>query len=512
MLKLLKSLLFIFLFCTATLCQAQNKVATPQWRPAYHFTPIKTWTNDPNGLFYDQGLYHLYFQNNPFDNVWGHMSWGHAVSKDLVHWTHLPVAIPEINKKDTTISIFSGSAVMDKNNTSGFAIHKKSPIVAIFTGDLPKQKKEAQYIAYSNDTGKTFKLYTDHPVIDLNRPDFRDPNVFWYKPTKQWIMAVSLVHEHKIRFYSSSNLKQWHLLSDFGPAGYIGHDWECPSLMPLTVDGKASETKWVLLVSCWGEKGPYMQYFIGDFDGQYFKNENPSGQVLTVDNGDCFYAAIPWRLKKNKQILLGWLTPGKIDTHPWRGQMSIPRDLSLRTTSDGIRLFQAPASIIRNKLKKLSGGKNDFWKNLYVNNQILVPKNLETYHSNAYWIEASFKISGATKLGFNIMEDSVSGSKIIVGYDVGKGVLFVNSKHTQEKYKSSGNLFLSTPLKPIKGKIQLQILLDKSSLEVFGNDGRKVITTITYPTKNEKGISLFSEGKTVIEKMHIWDLSKVKNR
>lgn len=222
--KIFRSLITSLVFCSIFPCHAQNKAATSQWRPTYHFTPINTWTNDPNGLFYYKGLYHLYFQNNPFDNIWGHMSWGHAVSKDLIHWTHLPVAIAEINKKGTTISIFSGSAVLDKNNTSSFGINGKSPVVAIFTGDLPKQKKEAQYIAYSNNTGETFTIFAGNPVIDINRADFRDPNVFWYQPTKQWIMTVSLVHEHKIRIYGSSNLKQWNRLSDFGPAGYTGHD------------------------------------------------------------------------------------------------------------------------------------------------------------------------------------------------------------------------------------------------------------------------------------------------
>ncbi|SEA68766.1 levanase/fructan beta-fructosidase [Arachidicoccus rhizosphaerae] len=414
-----------------------GKLPTEQYRPVYHFTPLNTWTNDPNGLFYKDGVYHLYYQNNPFDNVWGHMSWGHATSKDLVHWQHLPVAIPEINKPDTTISIFSGSAVIDPQNTSGFGQKGKAPIVAIFTGDLPKQKKQAQYIAYSNDNGNSFSLYTGDPVIDINRPDFRDPNVFWYAPSNKWIMAVSLVHEHKIRFYGSENLKNWEPLSDFGPAGYTGHDWECPALFQLPVEATANGkenaklSKWVLLVSCWGTKGPYMQYFIGEFDGKTFHNDNPADLDLTVDDGDCFYAAIPWHLGMNRKTLLGWLVPGKVDVNPWRGQMSIPRDLSLRRTPEGIRLYQRPAALISKNLSRQSKGKKISLTNISLNNNSFHPvsstgNNKNTQMGNAYWAEATIDVNEAQKAGFNIAQDSLNNNKVVVGYDAEKQLLYVD--------------------------------------------------------------------------------------
>lgn len=498
------------LLLSAFLLAQTDRISTPQWRPAYHFAPLKTWTNDPNGLFYFNNDFHLYYQNNPFDNIWGHMSWGHAVSKDLVHWKYLPVAIPEVVKPDSTISIFSGSAVIDYLNTSGFAKGKETPVVAIFTGDLPKQKREAQYIAYSNDTGKKFSLYSGNPVIDLDRPDFRDPNVFWYTPAKQWIMVVSLVHEHKIRFYTSSDLKSWSVLSDFGPAGYTNHDWECPSLIPITVDGSSSKIKWVLLVSCWGERCPYMQYFVGDFDGKTFYNSNPTNQILTLDDGDCFYAAIPWRLKHNKQILIGWLVPGKIATNPWRGQMSVPRDLSLHYTNDGLRLFQQPTSIIQKKLTHLSGNKNNIWNNIVLENKTIKPKGMEKYKGNSYWIDATFNLKQATKVGINIAEDSI-GHKVIIGYDVNRQILFVDCSSASKEYKSSENLIQSTLLNPVDGKVKLQILFDKSSLEVFGNKGQKVITTMLYSTKDETGVSLFSEGNAIITQLSVWDLSKANN-
>jgi len=220
----------------------------------YHFTPDKYWTNDPNGLIYLNGKFQLYYQHNPQENKWGHMSWGHAESTDLVHWKHLPVAIPEVVTKDTTLYIYSGSAVIDKSNTSGFGKNGKGPIVAIFTGDLPKQQKEAQYIAYSNDNGMSYKLYDKNPVIDLNKRDFSDPNVFWYAPKKQWIMTVSMVNEFMVRFYGSKDLKHWEKLSDFGPAGYTKNGWECPSMLPLPVDGNPANTKYVLFVSNFGEQ------------------------------------------------------------------------------------------------------------------------------------------------------------------------------------------------------------------------------------------------------------------
>jgi fructan beta-fructosidase len=189
--KKIKIISVCLLFLSTTIYAQQTP--TPQWRPLYHFTPPINWTNDPNGLIFLNGVFQLYYQHNPFENKWGHMSWGHATSTDLVHWKNFAVAIPEVVSKDTTTWIYSGSAVLDKNNTSGFGLNGKPPIVAIFTADQPKQHKESQYIAYSNDGGLNYIQYKNNPVIDLNLHDFRDPNVFWYEPTKQWIMTVSMV-------------------------------------------------------------------------------------------------------------------------------------------------------------------------------------------------------------------------------------------------------------------------------------------------------------------------------
>lgn len=484
---------------------AQEKgVPTPHWRPAYHFTPPANWTNDPNGLVFLNGEFNLYYQHNPFENKWGHMSWGHATSKDLVTWKHLPVAIPEVITKDTTTWIYSGSVVSDKNNTSGFGINGKPPLVAIFTADQPKQKKESQFIAYSNDGGLSYKQYAHNPVIDLNMRDFRDPNVFWYQPTQQWIMTVSMVDDHKVRFYGSKNLKEWNTLSDFGPAGFTKNGWECPSLLPLVVDGNPANIKWVLFVSSGGEHGPLIQYFVGDFDGTGFKSINDSNQVLKVDYGDAFYAAIAWRdAPKNKKILLGWLQNGRPETYPWKGQMSIPHDLSLKTTGDGLVLNQLPSIFVTRSLNKYARGKIVEKKNININDSGLkLPGN-----GNAYWIDAEFDTRNAKRVGFNLAEKTGTDKKVRVGYDIEKQQLFVDCTGSEKDNKSRENLVQTAPMKAVNGIVKVKVLLDRSSLEVFGNDGEKVISTMIYPDKEATGLALFSEGEAVVKSLKMWNLS-----
>jgi len=508
---MLKVKLTILLFVVLTIKSlAQNiEKATPQWRPLYHFSPPTNWTNDPNGLLFLNGEFNLYYQHNPFENKWGHMSWGHATSKDLINWKNLPVAIPEVVTKDTTTWIFSGSAVLDKNNTSGFGVNDKAPLVAIFTADQPKQKKESQFIAYSNDNGLTFKLYANNPVIDLNKKDFRDPNVFWFEPTKQWIMTVSMVDEHMVRIYGSKNLKEWTKLSDFGPAGYTKNGWECPSLLPLNVDNDPTNIKWVLFVSSGGDHGPLMQYYVGDFDGASFKNSNPSDKVLTVDYGDAFYAAIAWRdAPGNKKILLGWLINGRPETWPWKGQMAIPHDLSLKTTSDGLILIQTPSSIISGSLSKYTKGGVLSKKDVNINNESIEFSKEGHFDGNANWIDAEFQINESQNVGFNLVEKKGSSKKVIVGYDAARKELYVDCTSFESGNKSPQNLIQTAPMKPVNGIVKIQILLDKSSLEVFGNDGEKVISTMIYPDTDATGLSAFSNGKAVIKSLKLWDLNR----
>jgi beta-fructofuranosidase/levanase len=254
------------------------------YRPQFHFTPQKYWMNDPNGLVYLDGEYHLFYQYNPFGDKWGHMSWGHAVSKDLVHWQHLPVALPE----EDGVMIFSGSAVVDERNTSGFGRNGISPMVAVYTGYRPADYNQAQNIAFSIDRGRTWTRYSGNPVIDIGSTDFRDPKVFWYEPGKRWIMVVVLAAERKVRFYASFDLKRWTQLSDFGPAGAIGGAWECPDLFELPVEGKPGDKKWALIVNLnpgGVAGGSGAQYFIGSFDGTRFTSAQ-AARPLAVPRGE----------------------------------------------------------------------------------------------------------------------------------------------------------------------------------------------------------------------------------
>ncbi|NGO74338.1 glycoside hydrolase family 32 protein [Streptomyces sp. YC504] len=256
-----------------------------KYRPQFHFSPQENWMNDPNGLVYYKGEYHLFYQYNPNGNSWGDMSWGHAVSKDLVHWKELPLALSHDDKE----MVFSGSAVVDWGNTTGFGTEQDPAMVAIYTSLDKATGIQAQSLAYSTDRGRSWTKYEGNPVLDIGSKEFRDPKVQWYAPTKSWLMTVSLSTEHKVQFYSSKNLKDWDLLSDFGPAGATGGVWECPDLFPLPVDGDKKKTKWVLVVNMNPggiAGGSGAQYFVGDFDGKKFTAEDsgtytpPAGTVV----------------------------------------------------------------------------------------------------------------------------------------------------------------------------------------------------------------------------------------
>nr|WP_324613826.1 GH32 C-terminal domain-containing protein [Streptomyces sp. DSM 15324] len=287
---------FCALSAALTAPQAAASEAPPYsetYRPQFHFTPEKNWMNDPNGLVYYKGEYHLFYQYNPDGSSWGDMSWGHAVSPDLVHWQQLPLALSHDDKE----MVFSGSAVVDEKNTTGFGTKKNPPMVAIYTGHDKTTGIQSQALAYSTDRGRTWTKYRGNPVVDIGSRDFRDPKVQWYAPTKSWLMTVSLSAEHKVRFYSSKNLKDWTLLSEFGPAGATGGVWECPDLFPLAVDGDTDNVKWVLVVNINPggiAGGSAAQYFIGDFDGTKFTAEDngtstpPAGTVLQDFEGPDF--------------------------------------------------------------------------------------------------------------------------------------------------------------------------------------------------------------------------------
>jgi sucrose-6-phosphate hydrolase SacC (GH32 family) len=269
---------------------------TEPYRPRFHFTPERNWMNDPNGMVYYEGEYHLFYQYNPFGDKWGHMSWGHAVSPDLVHWEHLPVALFE----EDGVMIFSGSAVVDWKNSSGLGKDGRPPLVAIYTGHYTQQPLQNQHIAYSTDKGRTWTKYAGNPVLDIGSADFRDPKVFWHEPTARWVMVVAMAVDRTVRFYGSPNLKQWTLLSEFGPAAATAGIWECPDLFELPVEGGGGRTAWVLIVSIGSGSvagGSGGQYFVGHFDGTRFTPDPaampkpvtefvPAGQIIEDFEGE----------------------------------------------------------------------------------------------------------------------------------------------------------------------------------------------------------------------------------
>ncbi len=322
------------------------------YRPQVHFSPREHWTNDPNGLVYFHGEYHLFFQFNPFGDEWGHMSWGHAVSKDLLHWQELPVAIPE---KDGEM-VFTGSVVVDRKNSSGFCAARSKNAWLPYTPATHSEKKlQTQNLAYSRDDGRTWTRYAGNPVLDLHMEDFRDPSVSFYEnagneKAGHWLMAVSLPKEHKVRFYSSPNLKEWTQLSDFGPAGDVDGDWECPDLLRIPGE-KGAGDMWALKIGLnpgAPQGGSGEQYFLGNFDGKRFTTSSEPGSHGWTNYGKDDYCAISFNgLPKNeKPILIGWMSnwqyASKLPTSPWRGQMSVPRRLSLLRDAAGLALVQDP--------------------------------------------------------------------------------------------------------------------------------------------------------------------------
>jgi fructan beta-fructosidase len=303
--RVLAALTAVLVVCAAILAPAASTAAAPpgsatyqeQYRPQFHYTPAENWMNDPNGMVYYKGEYHLFYQYNPSGTTWGNISWGHAVSRDLVHWQELGVAIPD----DDEEYVFSGSAVVDKDNTSGFGTRQNPPLVAIYTSATKVCCRQAQSLAYSLDRGRTWTKYAGNPVLDIGSGEFRDPKVFWYEPDQRWIMVVALAVERKVAIYASENLKNWEHLSDFGPANAVGGVWEVPDLFELPVNGDRRTKKWVMVVNLNPggiAGGSGAQYFIGDFDGTTFRADNivgpytpPSGQLFQGFEGSAY---APW--------------------------------------------------------------------------------------------------------------------------------------------------------------------------------------------------------------------------
>ena len=475
------------------------------YRPSYHFSPAKNWMNDPNGLVRVGDTYHMYFQFNPFGIVPAHMSWGHAVSKDLMHWQELPVAIPE----QGNAAVFSGSAVLDTNNTSGFGQAGKPPLVAIYT--LARPGKQNQNVAFSNDNGSTFTPFAGNPVIDLGMAEFRDPMVFWHEQTRQWVMVVSMADLHKVRFYHSPDLKSWKLGGEFGPAGISGvPNWECPNLFELHSGGTS---KWILMlgIGAGGRAGgpaggSATEYFVGSFDGNTFHNDNPPTKTLWLDNGSDFYAAQTWSgmtASDNRRIVIAWMSNWdygtKIPTQQWRGQMSLPRELTLTQGSDGWRLRQNPVR----EVKGLRGRHQSFpIGNLQAVNEALAKQQF----GKSYEIMLRFAPGTQSDSGVEVRKDGSAGTKI--GFQQAGNIFYVDrSRSGKVDFASSFSGKHSAPLSPIEGQVSLHIFVDRCSVEVFGNDGQQAITDLIFPDASAQSIQVFSSaGFGPGASMELWEL------
>ncbi len=478
------------------------------YRPQFHFTPAKNWMNDPNGPVYYKGEYHLFYQHNPFANEWGHMSWGHAVSRDLVHWQHLPVAIAEENG----IMIFSGSTVVDRDNSTGFCKGNRddrSCLVAIYTGHT--STLQTQNLAYSNDKGRTWTKFPGNPVIDLHLKDFRDPKVFWHEGSNRWVMVAALPDQHKVRFFASADLKHWSRLSDFGPAGATGGVWECPDLFQLPVEGEPGQTRWVLSVNLnpggvAGGSGD--QYFIGRFDGSGFVNENSSDKTFWADYGKDFYASTSFAnipRADGRRIWLGWLLNweygAKTPTDPWRGVQSISRELTLKRFPDGIRLIQQPVRELRMLRRQHTQLEQQSFSEA---NRGLKSK---AAGGETFEIIAEIDPGRAAEVGFKVRQGN--NQETVIGVDTRQSKLFVDRAR-------SGNVGFdenfpgrhAAPIRFASGKsVKLHIFVDCSSVETFGNDGEIVISDSIFPQRNSGGIELYSKGgEARIRKLEVWTL------
>lgn len=467
-------------------------------RPQFHFTPASNWLNDPNGMVYFDGEYHLFYQHHPDSSVWGPMHWGHAVSRDLVHWEHHPIALfPDHNG-----TIFSGSAVVDWNDTSGF-FDGKTGLVAIYTQTetIPGSvlSKQRQSIAYSKDKGRTWIPYEGNPVLaDEQFPDFRDPKVFWHRETERWIMVLAA--GDRLFLYHSADLKAWTFASEFG-AQEGSHDgvWECPDLFELPVEGGDGASKWVLIVSIGDDpacpEGSRTQYFTGSFDGLAFTNDNPAETVLWLDHGRDNYAGVTWSDApglESERLFIGWMNNWKyanlIPTDGWRGAMTLTRKLTLRQEPEGVRLVQKAVDGLRQL--RLPGSE---WQNERISPDLGLPAGQNV---GLLELEAEFELDTASEFGFKIL----AGCKeTVIGYDAASGELFIDRSDSgiMDFHKEFGCRH-AAPLKAKDGRIKLQLWLDRSSVEVFADEGGLVMTDQLFPQEGWEGIELYAQGGEVL--------------
>ncbi|MCB0657025.1 MAG: glycoside hydrolase family 32 protein [Saprospiraceae bacterium] len=475
-----------------------------QYRPQFHFSPPQQWMNDPNGLVYFDGEYHLFYQHYPDSNVWGPMHWGHAISTDLVHWENLPIAL----YPDSAGYIFSGSAVVDHQNTSGFGEGNQPPLIAMYTIHDPIREQaghndwESQGIAYSNDRGRTWTKYSGNPVIPNpgNERDFRDPKVRWDEGSNQWIVVLA-VQDH-VAFWGSPDLKSWQHLSDWGTGiGAHGGVWECPDLFPLKYPG-SDVTKWVLIVNI-NPGGPNggsgSQYFIGEFDGMEFKmddnlaNQVSDGQGIWLDYGKDDYAGVTWAdapLPPERRLWIGWMSNWEyatvVPTTAWRSACTLPRELTLFQTDLGYRLASHPVQALQ-QLRQDSrlidaaviDGSLDLGK---------IPSTFELE------LELTLPDEGNFSVGLLLENENMESYRI--GYSSENNRFY--SDRTQAGDHRFSDLFAeglhTAPRLSTNRQLKIHAYFDVASVELFADDGTTVMTEIYFPTSPFNHLKLQAEG------------------
>lgn len=486
-----------------------------KYRPQYHFSPTEKWMNDPNGMVYFDGEYHLFYQYHPESTVWGPMHWGHAVSKNMLHWEHLPVAL----YPDDLGTIFSGSAVADVENTSGFGEDDKTPLVAIFTHhDAEKEKTDAgdhqvQSLAYSTDKGRTWTKYAGNPVLPNAEKirDYRDPKVIWDEARNQWLMVLAA--KDRLRFYASKNLKDWTYLSDFGNEyGDRAGVWECPDIFPLRVEG-SDAIKYVLILSLnpgAPNGGSGTQYFVGDWNGKEFiidpafEKDIQNGKGVWMDYGRDNYAGVTWSNidpRKGRRLFLGWMSnwdyAREVPIETWRGAMTIPRTLTLHKTAAGYRLQNRPVR----EVEYLAKASHSLPKKTFANSYLLTGEvPFKVVQSR---IQFTIDRSKTTAQEFGLRIFNKAGEEYRVGYDAKtkrffsdrteSGDLGFSDKFAAEKHNTE-MLTAGQETSENADLIKFDILLDRASAETFINDGSIAVTDIFFPNEEYDRAEIFALG------------------
>ncbi|MEZ5074630.1 MAG: glycoside hydrolase family 32 protein [Solirubrobacterales bacterium] len=513
---------------------AASQEPLERYRPSYHFTPQRNWMNDPNGLVHYRGTYHLFFQHNPYGTLWGNMSWGHATSKDLVNWSEKPVAIPQtLNQSGKPVEdIFSGSVVIDRDNTSGFGTRRSPPLVAIYTSSYTPSHPEfpglqAQSLAYSTDRGRTWEKYEGNPVLDRNSASFRDPKVFAYDGPagSYWVMAAVEATERKVVLYKSRNLTDWKYLSEFGPANAVGGLWECPDLFPVRVEG-TDRWKWVMIVNvnpggvAGGSGG---QYFVGQFDGRTFTpdtavtgSERIAEEGATtsfrhgwLDRGRDYYATVTFSgLPRGKAITIGWMSNWdyalSVPTSTWRGSMSLPRELRLIKARRGPRLVQRPVDQLASLERPAT---------LKVRRPLpIAGRRSLAVRGGAVRVDATLAAGRADRFGLSVLGNR--DAETAIGYDTATGKLFVDRTRSGDvDFNPKFASVEAAPVRLVDGELKLTVFLDRASVEVFARGGRKTITDQVFPPEGADRLGAWAEGgSAVLEKLTVTPMRPMSSR